>query len=196
MKRPFLVFMLIVTAMSCRQSNDEKSRSILAGKWGSGCLPIAGALPSIKVQYHFFDGASVERSQQYYRDAECKELAGEFIHRGDFALEVRSEINVFNIDMFLNRVRASALTAEGASLWNTLKLCDIEDWAIDQERDVLGNTDPSCLSFGTTRIEYRDLVEVEGERSIIFGQTLGHLTPRPDKIKASEADVSFSFLSN
>jgi len=195
MKRLPLVLLLLTSSAGCRESNDESSRSIISGKWGSACLPVAGALPSIQVQYQFLDDHTVLRKQQYYRDASCQELAGEITHRGDFALEVRNEINIFNIDMFFDEVKASAETDEGARLWNTLKLCGIDDWAVDQEKNVLGNSADACLSFATQRIEYRDVVQVVGEKDIIFGQTLGHLTPRPATINATEASDNFSFIS-
>lgn len=195
MKRLPPLFIVLALSVGCRQSSDETSRSIIGGKWGSACLPLAGAMPSFKIQYDFFDDHGVLRQQQYYRDANCQELAGEITHRGNFALEVRSEINVFNIDMFFVDVHATARTAEGVTVWNTLKLCGFDDWSLEQEKNVLGNAADACLSFAALRIEYRDVVQVVGEKDIIFGQTLGHLTPRPNKINVFEASEIFSFLS-
>lgn len=195
MQRLPLIIWFLCAVAGCRQSNNESSRSIIGGKWGSACLPLAGALPSIRIQYHFLDNHTVLRRQQYFRDADCQELAGEVKHRGDFSLEVRNEINVFNIDMFIADVHATAQTAEGVTLWNTIKLCGFDDWTLDQERNVLGNSADACLSFATQRIEYRDVVQVTGAKDTIFGQSLGHLTPRPTAINSSKASDIFSFIS-
>lgn len=189
----FSVFLCILAA--CRQSSDADARSVIGGQWVGSCLPIAGALPSIQVQYQFLNDRSVVRIQKYYRDAACQELAGEVRHRGDFALEVRNEINIFNIDMFFGEVHASAKTPEGVILWNSLKLCGIDDWTLDMERSVLGRPEAECLSFGSQRIEYRDVVEVANESKIIFGQTLSHLTARPDNVSPLLASQVFSFIS-
>lgn len=186
---------LILGSLSCGASKDEGSRSILSGSWGSACLPSAGAQPAIRIQYHFENDHSVLRQQQYFLDSGCQELAGEIAHRGRFALEVRSEVSLFNIDMFFSEVKAKAASAAGVSLWNTLKLCGFEDWTLAAERNVLGNAAEACLSFGVQEIAYRDVVNVLAEQRITFGQSLGHLTPRPDTVMPTDPSAIFSFIS-
>jgi hypothetical protein len=47
------------------------------------------------------------------------------------------------------------------------------------------------MTYGTAKVEYRDLVEVDGENQIIFGASLSPLISRPSAIEPGRADRVF-----
>jgi hypothetical protein len=105
--------------LSCRDMKEGDSRSVLGGTWESECVASSGIMPFAQVQYRFADDHSVTRSEKFYLDSSCQNLLGEIVHRGEFALEVRSELNVYNIDMFMTAVEATPKSTSAVELWMT-----------------------------------------------------------------------------
>ncbi|RYZ56959.1 MAG: hypothetical protein EOP07_11225 [Proteobacteria bacterium] len=190
-KSLFCLPILLSLSLSCREPTDEKSRSVLSGDWVSSCFPNTELHPSSIVSYSFDDEHGVVRTQDLYTDLACQNLAGRLTHSGEYSLEVRREISLFNVDIEFTKVVATVETNDGLQLWNDQKFCAVEDWQSESTRDLTATAETGCMTYGTAKVEYRDLVEVDGENQIIFGASLSPLIPRPSGIEAGRADRIF-----
>jgi hypothetical protein len=190
-KSLFSLTILLSLSLGCRESADESSHSVLSGDWVSDCFPNSTLHPSSIITYSFDDEHGVVRTQDLFTDSNCQTLAGQLIHSGDYALEVRQEISLFNVDFEFTKVVAKVETNDGLQLWTSEKFCAVHDWSSNPSRDLTASPETGCMTYGTAKVEYRDLVEVDGENQIIFGASLSPLIPRPSTIEPDKTERIF-----
>lgn len=195
MLRQTLLLLLLVPALfSCKGDDEEAaSRSVIDGVWESACVPNADE-SSQQIRYTFFVNNAAVRQVDYYADAACTVARGKLVHEGTYALAVREELNVYDIDFFFDKATAIPATAEGAAAWNTQHFCALTRWLPLVDEEVISQSDPACGVFGVSRIEYRDLIRVDEEKTLIFGTQLNHLIPRPTSVDASNPLNAFTWV--
>ncbi len=192
MRRRHCILLNLTLLLSCRESSDLTSQTIITGAWTSACLPSEGSNKTSQIRYNFGDNHTVVRKQVFYSDGSCGDAEGEISHRGAYSLEVRTEVSVYNIDMFFSDVRATPLSIAGVSDWRAQGFCGTADWELNLAKNISGLKAAECLSFGTKRIEYRDLVELTPDQRLSFASTLSNLTPRPSAMPPTNPLGDFS----
>jgi hypothetical protein len=192
--KSILLVVALLLSWSCRQSTDEASRSVIDGNWETDCLRNADG-SSQKLRYAFLITNAVTRTQSQFSDPACAVPRGTVVHTGIFELAVRTEVSLYDIDQFYRKVYATPADAAGAAAWNAQAFCGLTRWVARGDEEVTPMNDPNCGVFGTSLIEYRDLVQVEPNTTLTFGSSLRHQVPRPDAVDASNPLLVFHFVA-
>ncbi|MES2745886.1 MAG: hypothetical protein V4655_10695 [Bdellovibrionota bacterium] len=192
MKYFFLILALLLP-QSCRQSTDDASRSIIDGTWETACV-VNLDRTSQKVRYTFLITNVVTRVQNQFSDTACSVPRGTVVHTGIFELAVRTEVSLYEIDLFFRDVYATPANEEGALAWNAQTFCGLTRWLPREDIEVTSYTDPNCGVFGTSQIEYRDLIQVDANSRLVFGSVISNLAPRPEAVDATNPLFIFNML--
>ncbi len=192
MKYLFLIFAFLLP-QSCRQSTDDASRSIIDGTWETACV-VNPDRTSQKVRYTFLITNVVTRVQNQFSDTACSVPRGTVVHTGIFELAVRTEVSLYEIDLFFRDVFATPANEEGATAWNAQTFCGLTRWLPREDEEVTSLTDPNCGVFGTSNIEYRDLIQVVPDTRLTFGSTISHNAPRPEAVDANNPLYVFNLV--
>ncbi len=185
------IWPLLLLTFACRSSNDQESHTVIAGSWRTACLISEDGASSSRVSYAFADDHSVLRRKELFADPACQTAAGIITHAGTFALAVREFDADYDIDLIFTAVSAMPTSEANANAWNAQDFCGLSTWTNAGSQSVLGAADPACESYGTQRVEYRDVVEVTEGVSLVFGSTLEAQQPRPDSIHNRPVDQIF-----
>lgn len=186
--------LLLFSSLACREDATEVSNSIIDGIWETECLEAANSTSEI-IRYTFLANNSVERRLEIFSDASCSTPSAELRHEGVFALAVRQADTLYDIDMIFRRVVGLPKTADAARLWNDEIYCGISRWLAGKEETVEAQTDPRCAVYGRSSIEYRDIISLDGDSRLSFGDELNSTRPRPEIIDAQNPRKVFLLKS-
>lgn len=187
---------IVIFALACGSSDPTApSRSVIDGTWATACVA-RDDQSSHKITYSFFENNTLIRLEEFFVDIACAQSLGTLRHEGVYAISVRQQVDVYDVDMQLNKVLARPSSAEGASVWNTAQFCGLTRWLSELEEEVISQSDPACGVFGVSRIDYFDLVEVDNDKSLTFGSRINHSEPRPNQVNASSPANVFKFIAH
>ena len=144
-------------------------------------LAAGKALKSAHATYRF-DGANVTRATLLYPETDCKgDVAYTFEEQGvvDIKDADKTKDDARFIDMVFDKVFVVINSDVGVKVANGIKLCEVEDWAMNQRREVTQVAkNKTCYNTELPRTEH-NVYRLEDNTLILGAKDSADKTGRP-----------------
>jgi hypothetical protein len=180
-----------------------KERDLQGGMFESSCdstpvdavlsgLLSGHAVKSARVQYRFV-GSNVTRSTVLFARGDCTgPMAYTFNETGKVAAinpDEKTADGGKTIDLEFNNLSVAISDEEGAKIANSMKLCDVVDWAVNQDRDVTGAANKmNCFRSALPTKEYT-IYRIDGN-ALFLGSPSNNPGSRPSTLNLSRRYTS------
>ncbi len=139
--------------------NSELDSLILEGTWVSECLPNGN---DSSIRQWIFNGSDMEFTKREFTGLECQDsfsrtkLEGHFELGEVLTLDDGQQVN--KIRYMLDNIAVIYYSADVASQFNNVELCDLDSWQVGQSVDVTG-----CDAFRSVGEIGNDIFSINGE---------------------------------